>query len=191
MPIEIIEVGIGSLKEYAQVSIAFEVHSMYQVLELEGGLQGLQLKKKDVSPPYIKDFDSIPREGPLSWPKQFDLKGAGIFLAQGEGNIRGAAAVFLHNPKIRMLEGRKDLAVLWDIRVDNGFRGLGIGSSLFLYAAHWAKVKGCTLLKVETQNINVDAIHFYKKMGCRLGIIHRYAYPKYPEEVMLVWYLDL
>jgi len=28
-------------------------------------------------------------------------------------------------------------------------------------------------------------------VGCRLGIIHRYAYLDYPEEIMLVWYLEL
>jgi len=185
------EVSIESLPEYARVPIALEVNSIYVVDEVDEGLGGLKLKEESVAPAYIKDYDADPGEGPLSWPDKFNLENSGIFLAQAEGITRGAAAVFFHNPEIRMLEGRDDLAVLWDIRVDNNFRGLGIGRSLFHYSARWAREKGCSLLKVETQNINTGACQFYKKMGCRLGIIHRYAYLDYPEEIMLVWYLEL
>lgn len=185
------EVGIESLQEYAQVPIALEVNSIYVVDEVDEGLGGLKLKEESVNPAYIKDYDASAGESPLNWPEKFDLGNSGLFLAQVEGITRGAAAVFFRNPEIRMLEGREDLAVLWDIRVDTSFRGLGIGRSLFQYSARWAGEKGSSLLKVETQNINVGACKFYKKMGCRLGIIHRYAYLDYPEEVMLVWYLDL
>ena len=52
-----------------------------------------------------------------------------------------------------MLGGRDDLAVLWDIRVSPPERGTGVGSALFRAAEDWAGTRGCTWLKIETQNI--------------------------------------
>ena len=49
-------------------------------------------------------------------------------------------------------------------------------------------------LKIETQNNNVAANRFYQAMGCRLGVIHRFAYAGIAgveDEVMLLWYLAL
>jgi len=91
-----------------------------------------------------------------------------------------------------MLEGRRDLAVLWDIRSSPAYRGVGI--PLFRHAGNWAKKKGCSQLKVETQNVNVPACRFYLRMGCQLGEIRLFGYaaaPKVRHEIMLNWYLDL
>jgi GNAT superfamily N-acetyltransferase len=93
-----------------------------------------------------------------------------------------------------MLGGRRDMAVLWDIRVRPEARRSGIGARLFEHAAQWARERNCRLLKIETQNVNVPACRFYSRMGGRLGEINRYAYAGHPgvaHEVMLVWYLDL
>lgn len=64
-------------------------------------------------------------------------------------------------PGVNILEGREDLAVLWDIRVDSAYRREGVGEKLFWRTVEWARIKGCKLLKVETQNINVPACRFY------------------------------
>ena len=98
------------------------------------------------------------------------------------------------SPKVNVLEGRTDLAVLWDLRVHPDRRGEGIGTKLFGHAAEWSREKGCRELKVETQDVNVPACRFYAKHGCRLGRIDRYGYagdPRVADEVMLVWYLGL
>jgi hypothetical protein len=53
----------------------------------------------------------------------------------------------------------------------------------------WIKVRQ---IKIETQNINVNACRFYARMGAVVGAIHQYAYSStYPEETMLLWYKDL
>jgi predicted GNAT family acetyltransferase len=75
-------------------------------------------------------------------------------------------------PGVYMLEGRDDLAVLWDIRVQPVVRGHGIGHLLFEAAAATARQWQCRLLKIETQNINVAACRFYAREGCQLGGIH-------------------
>jgi ribosomal protein S18 acetylase RimI-like enzyme len=98
------------------------------------------------------------------------------------------------SPKVWMLEGRDDLAVLWDLRVHPEHRRMGIGGALFRAAAQRATHMGCRHLKVETQNINVAACRFYAAQGCRLRAIDREAYaadPRVAHEAMLLWTLDL
>ncbi len=91
-----------------------------------------------------------------------------------------------------MLVQRHDLAVLWDIRVSPDRRGQGIGRA-YSGVQPWAE-RGCTQMKIETQNVNVPACRFYHSQGAGLGEIDRYAYAGHPavgHEVMLAWYLDL
>jgi ribosomal protein S18 acetylase RimI-like enzyme len=45
---------------------------------------------------------------------------------------RCGAVVVLKTPSLTMLEGRDDLAMLWDIRVSPEARGQGVGTALFL-----------------------------------------------------------
>jgi GNAT superfamily N-acetyltransferase len=90
-----------------------------------------------------------------------------------------------------MLEGRDDMAVLWDIRIHPEYLRQGCGSRLFSRAATWAHTKGCGMLKVETQNINVAACNFYASQGCELGGINRFAHPEFLDEVQLLWYKRL
>ena len=90
-----------------------------------------------------------------------------------------------------MLEGREDLACLWDLRVHPDYRGKGVGHLLFSQAVEWARQKHCLRLKVETQNINVPACRFYARHGCELRGINRYAYGEALDETQLLWYLDL
>ncbi|MBM3506487.1 MAG: GNAT family N-acetyltransferase [Alphaproteobacteria bacterium] len=94
-------------------------------------------------------------------------------------------------PGIDLLEGRRDLAVIWDIRVAPGWRRCGVGSDLFAAAERWARARDCTEVKVETQNINVAACRFYEKQGCELRAANRGVYPTLRDEVQLLWYKEL
>jgi GNAT superfamily N-acetyltransferase len=86
-----------------------------------------------------------------------------------------------------MLQGRSDLTALWDLRMRPERRGEGIGSALFHTAKDWARHRGYTQLKIETQNVNATACHFYIAMGCTLGGINRFASTDMPGEVQLLW----
>jgi ribosomal protein S18 acetylase RimI-like enzyme len=87
-----------------------------------------------------------------------------------------------------MLEGRRDLAVVWDLRVAPTHRGAGVGRALWRACEQWGRERGCTALTVETQNVNVAACRFYRAMGCELQRLDRFAYlPELPEEVQLLW----
>ncbi|MGD8398791.1 MAG: GNAT family N-acetyltransferase [Anaerolineae bacterium] len=193
--IDIHERGADCLGEYATVPIAYTVRTMLVPAPIAGGLGGIALREEPVEPPYVKDYDAAPGGLPTTWQREWDLSNWGFYLARdAAGAVVGAAAVAFETPAVNMLEGRPDLAVLWDIRVDPGHRGRGIGARLFAAAARWARARGCTQLKVETQNVNVPACRFYTAMGCHLGAIHRYGYAGRPHvagETMLLWYRDL
>jgi hypothetical protein len=47
------------------------------------------------------------------------------------------------------------------------------------------------LLKIETQNSNVAACRFYAREGCQLRGIHPGAYADFPDEIQLLWYIEL
>ena len=190
MRINIAEITPERLGEYERIPSAFEVKTILEVELVEGGLGGMRLYEVPVKP-YIKDYDAG-GELPTDWPKRYDVTKWGFFLAKMVGEPVGAAAVAFDTTGVFMLEARRDLAVLWDIRVLPEARGAGI--LLFNHAAGWSKRRGCSQMKIETQNVNVPACRFYQRMGARLGEIHRHGYaatPAVAHEVMLNWYLDL
>ena len=192
MALEFHSISSDRLDQYSAIPISFWVTSIYNIEAIGGGLAGFRLVGQPVLQPWLKDYDAD--ESPLDWQKQFDISKWGLFIGiDGETPVAGAA-VALNFPEVHRLEERKDLAVLWDIRVHPDWRGQGIGRSIFLHAAEWARKQGCKQLKIETQNVNVPACKFYAKMGCELGMIHKYGYAAIPNvatEAMLFWYYDL
>lgn len=185
------EESLTRLDEHARVSIAFEVSCVFDVSARKGGLGGLQLQERPEEPPYMKDYDAVPGNRPGDWGQRFDLANWGLLSAWEDGVRTGGAVIAFGTPDLQMLEGRGDLALLWDLRVAPELRGEGIGALLFAAVVEWADARGCRQLKVETQNINVPACRFYARQGCTLGVIHRFAYSQQPSEVQLLWYKDL
>ncbi|MBN2379571.1 GNAT family N-acetyltransferase [candidate division WOR-3 bacterium] len=195
MDLRIEEIGADRISEYAQVPIRFKVRSIFVVEEADKGLGGLELREVKVDKPYVKDYDA--EGGPERWLRHFDITNWGFFVTyDGDRPVAGATIAY-NTEGVNMLEGRDDLAVLWDIRVHSDYQGKGIGAMLLGKTVEWARSKGCSQLKIETQNVNVPACRFYARQGCHLGQIHRYAYyspwaePEVRDEVMLNWYLDL
>jgi len=188
MRVEVSEEPITSLAEYAAVPIAFEVAAVFDVEDRGGG--GYSLAERALDAPYVKDYDAD-GEAPARWPTLFDVSNWGLLAARAEGRRIGGAAVAFDTPGLDMLEGRRDLAVLWDIRVSPESRGRGVGSALFGAAEAWAKARGCRVLKVETQNVNVEACRFYMRQGCVLGAVNPSAYAGLPGEIQLLWYKEL
>ncbi len=115
----------------------------------------------------------------------------GVLAAWREGLRVGGAVVAFDAGDVHMLEGRRDLAVLWDIRVAPGARREGVGTALLRAVESWAIARGCRQLKIETQNTNVPACRFYQRRGCVLGARIPGVYPDRPHEVQMLWYKDL
>ena len=189
MAIEIVQQSTEMLANYGDVPISFMVDSRYHVQAVGGGLGGWRLTEEPVQPPYLYDAEKYDRVE--SWSRQWDISNWALFAALDDGARVGGAVVAWDTPGVYILEGRPDLAVLWDIRIRPDYRRRGIGSRRFRRAAEWARAKGCRQLKIETQNINVAACKFYADQGCYLGAVHPGIYESLPEEVQLLWYLNL
>ena len=178
-----------ALAEYALLPIAFRVDQVLDVTARADG--GFDLSARRLSIPYVKDYDAVDGEGPLRWSRRFAVSNWTLFTARVAGSRVGGATVAFDTPQLTMLEGRRDLSMLWDIRVAPSARGRGIGSALFEKVEAWARAHSCRQLKVETQNVNVPACRFYARHGCELRAVHHATYPELPEEIQLLWYKDL
>jgi ribosomal protein S18 acetylase RimI-like enzyme len=189
MKIEILPVNKKNLTEYGKTPISFEVNSKIQIRQVGSGLEGLNFKEVKVAPSFVKDYDQ--EEKPIDWLKTFKMENWRIFRCTEYDECVGGAVVALKSPEVHMLDGRQDLAMIWDIRVKPEYRRRGVGSQLFQTAARWSKDQGCRQLKIETQNNNVKACRFYAKQGCILGEINFFKYLPEKNEIMFCWYLDL
>lgn len=188
MDINVTEESIAAVAELARIPIAFKVERVFDVSARDGGLGGLVLSERRLDVSYVKDYDAMEGESPTQWARRFDVSNWGLIGARSNGVRVGGAVVAFDTAGIHMLEGRSDLAVLWDIRVSPEARGRGVGHALFEAVERWASARGCRQLKIETQNINVQACRFYARQGCVLGAINRFAYPELPDEAQLLWY---
>lgn len=191
MSIDISVENTHVLSEYGVVPSAFNVESRYRVEVVDRGLGGWVLMEEEVEPPYMKNYDQVKGEGPTRWPRKWNISNWAVMSAFDETVRIGGAVVAWNTPGLNMLEGRDDLACLWDIRVHPHRRKQRVGSLLFQHSTEWARSMGCHQLKIETQNINVPACKFYASQGCELRAIHPGAYPELPDEIQLLWYFDL
>ena len=185
--ITIREETMAALGEYTKVSIAFTVESKYVAVPNECA-PGWTLTKKPVAQPWIKDYDG--GEPPTRWLRWDTTNWRLISAFSGDERV-GGAIVVSRSHELDFLEGRHDLAALWDIRVAPEWRRHGIGSMLFQHVVRYARNAGCVKLKIETQDINVNACDFYAKQGCQLVNVIPDAYPDWLEEVEFNWIMNL
>ena len=185
------EVDKSFFPVYDQVTQNVEVRSIYQIKRIDSGLGGFQFEEVPVEP-YIKDLAVYERA--TDYEKLFDISTWRFYMAFDGSKPVGAATVGGYTENCNMLAGRKDLCVLWDIRVLDGYKHQGIGQKLFDMAVAGGKEDGYKQMVIECQNTNVTACNFYKKQGAILGKVDMYAY--YEEsglenEAQFLWYLDL
>jgi GNAT superfamily N-acetyltransferase len=186
--LEIREEPLDALAEHAKIPIAFEVD---RVLDVDALDAGRELVERSLAEPWLKDYDALAGNRPTDWARRFDVSRWGLLSAWTLGRHAGGAVIAFATPGLHRLEGREDLAVLWDLRVSPELRGRGVGSALFAAAEGWARARGCRELEVETQHVNVPACRFYARQGCTLRAVRRLAYPELPGEVQLLWRKDL
>jgi GNAT superfamily N-acetyltransferase len=135
----------------------------------------------------VKDYDGFEDERPAALPRRFDISNWTVLSAfDGEERL-GGVILARETPGFDMLEGRKDLGVLVDIRVTPQARGRGVGRALLAAAEARGRELGCIDLKVETQDINVTACRFYSASGFVLSEVHPHAYGPELDEVQIIW----
>lgn len=183
LQIETLAFQTCELDRYLSVPIAFSGHSRLDSTALRAG----ELREMP-EPEFFKDYDLL--ESPRAWSSQFDTSNWLAFLAIQSHTVGGAILAF-GSKDFDMLLGRKDLAVLTDLRVHPAKRGKGVGTCLFRAAAARARKLRCSELHVETQDTNVAACRFYKQLGCTIQRIEEGAYGPSCQELKVVWSLKL
>ena len=176
---------------YDSISMNVEVRSEFRVRRIEGGLGGLALEEVSV-PPHVKDLSQYERA--TEYERQFNITSWRFFMAFDGDKPVGALTLAGTTEGMNMLSGRTDACVLWDVRVQDGYKRQGVGQRLFDMAVASARQNGYRQMIIECQNNNVPACRFYRKQGAILGKVDMYAYyadPDIREEVQLIWYLDL
>lgn len=184
--VEVQEAPIETIAELARIPIAFLVERIYDVRAV-GGPNRFTLSERVVRPPYVKDYDQINGAGPSYWASCYDVRRWGFLQLRSAGQLVGGGLIAFDTPGVELLEGRRDAAAVWDIRIAPAMRRQGLGAMLFQAAEQWARRHNCVVLKVETQNNNVPACRFYQRQGCNLTGVNFNAYPPLPDEVQLIW----
>lgn len=186
-----IEIDESHFEEYDKIPMLVHVKSILTLEKIENGLGGILLKETPIEE-QLKDLGVY--EEATKYAKEFDITNWAFFMAFDNELPIGAVTVASKTKNVNMLDGRDDMSVLWDIRVDDRYKKQGIGTKLFTMATEWSKLNGFKQIKIECQNNNVQACKFYHKQGAALGKIDEYAYyddSDIQNEVQLIWYLDL
>lgn len=166
----------------AGIPSSFEALSVFDVLQTT---TGFGLVERTISAPYRKNYDQF--EDPLAWPRNFETE-RWVLISAFVGHERvGGLVTAVATPGFDMLEGRTDLAVVWDLRVAPVHRRRSVATSLLCRAQDWARRMGYRELQVETQNTNPPACKFYMHNGFVLAEVRPGAYAELPEDVQLIW----
>lgn len=172
-----------------------EVRTVLTVTEAPAGR--FALDERAVVEPWVKDYDrhgdGVRRLRRFVCPH--DTHNAVWFLASDRGRAIGGAMGIRHcreAPNFDLLEARRDVAMLADLRVHPSHLRRGVGSRLVLAVAEWARSAGMRTLEIETQDTNVPAVHLYERLGATLVRVRRGAYDgDSADETMLIWSMPL
>jgi GNAT superfamily N-acetyltransferase len=188
--ISVTQEALPDFSGYATIPIAFMVREIARPRASAARPGRFDITFEKIDTPYQKDYDAVDG-GPRSWAPRFDVSRWAVFVARAVGRRVGGAVGVFDAPDVEMLAGRRDVALLWDIRVAPDARGAGVGAALMDAVEAWARARGAAWLEVETQNINAPACRFYARHGCDLHAVNPGAYPELPNETQLLWYKRL
>ena len=131
-------------------------------VEETDALTTFQLRLEALPQPYTRDF----RSGLTAE----DMQRYQGLLAQGL-SLGAYAAGQLAGVAIGGAEEWNGTLWIWEFHVAPTFQGRGIGRSLMDRLADLARPAGLRTLRVETQNTNVPAIRFYRRVGFRMEAV--------------------
>jgi ribosomal protein S18 acetylase RimI-like enzyme len=140
---------------YDRVPMLVHVKSIYKLEKVDNGLGGILLKEVPVNE-YIKDLGVY--EEVTKYAYEFDITNWAFFMAFDDELPVGAVTVASKTKGVNMLDGRDDISVLWDIRVDERYKQQGIGTKLFSMAVEWSKCNCLKQMKIEIKSL-LDIIY--------------------------------
>ena len=181
---------VEALSEHARHPVAFLVERVLDVSLVDEGLGGLVLTERPVEVPWVKDYDAIEGEGPITWPERFDVTNWAHRRSRRQPASRRCCHPGRHSRCRHVGRALRSRSPVGPARASRGpiirRRDLAVPGG-----RSWACERACRTLKVETQNVNMPACRFYRRMGCTLAAVDRFAYVDLPDEVQLIWSKDL
>ena len=176
---------------YDEVPMVVHVKTVLIPRHLDNGLGGIIFDEVAVEP-YIRN---IAYQNASGYKKDFDISNWAFFMAFDEDKPVGAVTAVSKTKDIGMLDKRDDLCVLWDIRIDDAYKGMGVGTKLFNMVKDWSRNNNLKQIKIECQTNNVPACKFYAKQGAVLRKYDEYTCLNFHDvrehEIEVIWYLDL
>lgn len=100
---------------------------------------------------YLKAFEEIDAD-----------KNNELIVAEDDGEIIGTLQITF-TPSISFQGGKR--ATVESVRVDEKYRGQGIGKELMLWAINRAKEENCFAMQLTTNADRTDAHRFYENLG--------------------------
>ncbi len=100
---------------------------------------------------YVKAFEEIEAD-----------KNNELIVAENDGEIVGALQITF-TPSISFRGGKR--ATVESVRVDEKYRGCGIGKELMLWVIERARRENCHILQLTTNSERTDAHRFYENLG--------------------------
>lgn len=85
-----------------------------------------------------------------------------LMVAEREGEVVGTMQL-TYTPSLSFQGGKR--CTVESVRVDERYRGQGIGREIMLWAIERAKEKGCISMQLTSNNDRVDAHRFYEGLG--------------------------
>jgi GNAT superfamily N-acetyltransferase len=185
------EVDSSYFEMYDKIPMLIPVKSIFVLEKIENGLGGILFKEVPVKE-YCRDLGKYAIA--TKYSEKFDITNWAFFMGFDDEIPIGAATVASKTKNVTMLDGKDDMSVLWDLRIDDRYKRQGHGKKLFDMAVRWSKLHGFKQMKIECQTNNIPGCRFYQKQGAVLGKIDEHAYQfdkDVKEEIQLIWYLNL
>jgi ribosomal protein S18 acetylase RimI-like enzyme len=114
----------------------------------------LRFERRRREPPFVKVWPFNAAQ--FGWYRS--LLGLGLsFAAMDSGVMRGLV--------ITGSSGWNRIAIVWELHIEEGYRGQGLGRALLAAVEEAAAAAGYRAVSCEAQNTNATAIAFYRRVG--------------------------
>ena len=128
----------------------------------------------------VPDWSSKSKQNRIADLQNVYDKGATFYGAFDGAKLVGMS-VLDHNP-VQTGTDRLNLEGLW---VSYGYRGVGVGKTLFQMAAQEARSRGAKVMYVSATP-SENTVHFYQRLGCdHAKPIDPFLFEKEPEDIHL------
>jgi ribosomal protein S18 acetylase RimI-like enzyme len=146
---------------FRELGSGYTSTSRYQVTKRENDKQAtISLNLVELETPYVKKWEST-SEQEIAYSRIVE-KGLSLGVYD-EDRLVGIA--------IAEKQEWNQTLWIWEFHIDIEYRKRGLGRQLMNRLETVGKENGCRVIVCETQNTNVPAIRFYRKVGFEVGAI--------------------